>query len=269
MEPPESETVVYHWPLYRHLSRLIPILTVLLLLVFAPNRRPGAWPVLLPALILLPILPLPAHWTGLTMYGLYFIVDAASILVFGLTVLWLSAYMLADLPRRATVLYAFGFLVFSGILGLTGISTFAITEELLMAGLVYAIAIVVALAALFLSGFSCRKRYSPGRFLIRLFAVTVLGFGGVWIVLHAIFRIMPLLLSDEISFNRIRWAVQDEMIPVLIAFPVLFVILLPFMALAFRAPVYRSRFHAIYRLPGMAFQEKPVYPNNITGGDNP
>lgn len=269
MEAPEAETIVYHWPLYRHLSRLIPILAVLLLLGFAPNRRPGAWPVLLPALIFLPLIPWLDYGTGLMTFGLYFLADAAAILVFGLTVLWLSAYMLSDLPRKATVLYAFGFLAFSGILGLTGISTFAITEELLMAGLVYAIAIVVVLSALFLSGLACRKRYTPGRILLRLFAITVLGFGGLWIVLHAIFRIVPLLLSDEISFSSIRWAIQDEMIPVLIAFPVLFTILLPFIALAFRAPVYRTRFHAIFRLPGMAFQKKPVYSNNITGGDNP
>jgi hypothetical protein len=127
----------------------------------------------------------------------------------------------------------------------------------------------VVLAALFLSGLACRKRYTPGRFLIRLFAITVLGFGGIWILLHAIFRIMPLLLSDEISFNRIRWVIQDEMVPVLIAFPVLFVILLPFMALALRTPVYRTRFHAIFRLPGMAFQEEAMYSDPTTGGDNP
>lgn len=268
MEPPEAETIIYHWPLYRHLSRLIPILAVVLLLSFAPNRRPGAWPVLFPAMILLPLLPWLAYRSGVIIAGLYFVVDAAAILVFGLTLLWLSAYMLADLPRRATVAYALGFLVFAGILGLTGISTFSITEELLAAGIVYIIAVVGVLAALFFSGLACKNRYSPKRFLIWLFVVTVPGLGGVWILLHVILRIVPLLLANEISFSNIRWAIQDEMLPVLIAFPVLFVILLPFMALAFRAPVYRTRLHAIYRLPGMAFQEEPVYSKPITGGDN-
>jgi hypothetical protein len=45
----------------------------------------------------------------------------------------------------------------------------------------------------------------------------------------------------------------------------LFLLLLPFVALALWSPAYRPRFHAIFRLPGMDFKRDLVYSDSHIG----
>ncbi|OQB39988.1 MAG: hypothetical protein BWY09_00900 [Candidatus Hydrogenedentes bacterium ADurb.Bin179] len=47
----------------------------------------------------------------------------------------------------------------------------------------------------------------------------------------------------------------------LIGGSVLFVFMLPFLALALWFPTYHARFHAIFRLPGMDYEEETVRDN--------
>ncbi len=264
MGPRESEPVIYQWPAYFHLSRLIPVAVLLALLLRAPNRTRSAWWILLPALAL----PFVASWalalSGLARY-LALLDDVVLMFFFGLAFLWLLGDKLADLPRPTALVYAAWLLLLAGIIGLIGVSTFDPHLFLIPTAIAYGFISALAVIALALAGLACRKWYSPRRFLISLFVVIALGAGGV----AMFFSLMSLLPSLLIEGEMMGWYMLPAMMGMLmgglLGATVLFLLLLPFVALAIWNPAYRPRFYAIFRLPGMDSEQNTAYSEPTIG----
>lgn len=265
MGPREGKAVVYDWPLYFHLARFGLMLILVALLCRAPNRARGAWRVLLPALLM----PLVCSW-GFTMTGVSqnagFLNDSVVIVFFALAALWLLADKLGDLPRLATLIYAAWLLGLAGIAGLIGVSGLGVNLGLIPTGFSAAILLFAAIIAMAGAGVACRKRYSPLRYMLSFFVVLVPGVGGALTFIVGCLMLLPRLFSGSgISSRYLYYHFSELLMPGLIGGTALFVLLLPFLALAIWQPLYRARFNAIFRLPGMNSMDAQICSDTHTG----
>ena len=267
MEIEENRFIEYHWPFYLHLSPLILLLALFVLLNLKPNRHPGAWWVLLPTLA--PVIV--AVWAA-TLIQFTFLSDFVTLFYFGLASLWLMSFKMTDLSRNDAFSSAIGITAFAGLMGIVGLSYFSFNPVMILAGMAYGVLMLLVLSAFYLAGYLCRTSYTPRRFILRILAVITVVGGGLIALLFSI-SMLPMILiggADFMSFPGMFLA--DIAAGLLIAIGsgvILFLMILPFMALAFWVPVYRRRFYAIYRLPGMAFQEEAEYDSSMAGGENP
>lgn len=267
MEIEENSFIEYHWPFYLHLSPLILLLALLVLLNLKPNRHPGAWWVLLPTLA--PVIV--ALWAAILIH-FPFLSDFVTLFYFGLASLWLMSFKMTDLSRNDAFSSAIGITAFAGLMGIVGLSYFSIHPLMILSGMAYGVLMLLVLSAFYLAGYLCRQSYTPRRFILRLFAViTVMG-GGLFALLFSI-SMLPMILMGGADFMSFPGMFLGEIAVGLLATigggVLLFLLILPFVVLTFRTPVYRQRFNAIFRLPGMAFPEEAEYDSSMAGGENP
>jgi hypothetical protein len=266
METEESAFIEYYWPFYLHLSPLILLLALIVLLNLKPNRSPGAWWVLLPTLA-----PVIVAIGAATLIQFTFLSDFVTLFYFGLASLWLMAFKMTDLSRNDAFSSAIGITAFAGLMGIVGLSYFSFHPLMILSGMAYGLLMLLVLGAFYLAGYLCRQSYTPRRFILRLFAlITVMG-GGLFALLFSI-SMLPTILIGRADFMSFPGMFLGGIAVVLLATigggVLLFLLILPFVVLTFRTPFYRQRFNAIFRLPGMAFQEEAVYDNPMSGGDN-
>lgn len=282
MWPREGKPVAFYWPVYIHAARLIIPLALLALLLRKPNRARGAWWVLLPPLVL----PVAALWVLEQLWNMDlggvtgFLGDGITLPLFALAFLWLSSYQLINLPRPKAFSGALGTLGLAGIIGLLGVSSFGYDATLILKAFLYVLFVAVFLAALSLAAFESRKRYTPLRFLFRFFIILVVGIALVATAL-SMFMVLSLGFLMGNSLGVFGWVeiIVGQMTVSAFAGGVLFLLLLPFLALALWCPIFRQRFHAILRLPGMRLEgdndyndlspEVPVMEDSPPAGEPP
>jgi len=264
--PREGKAVAYHWPVYIHAARLIIPLVLVALLLRRPNRARGAWWVLLPPLVL----PAAALWVAEKMGeseisdAMGFVGDNMTLFFFALAFLWLMSYRLGNLSRLHTFTQALGLLALAGSIGLLGVSFFGYDAMLILKAFVYSVFIFVFLAAMALTAFMSRKRYTPLWFLFHFFIILVVGIAAVGTALSVLLMtLVGGITGGGLGMEYLVTMVVGQMTVSAFTGLVLFLLLLPFLALALWCPVYRQRFHAIFRLPGMRPAGDSAY-NDLT-----
>lgn len=265
MGPNESEAVVFHWPFYLHATQLVPFGILLLLLLRNPNRTRIAWWIV-PATTL----PLLFNW-GLEKTeisrNVLFVHDGYVIFIFALAFLWLMSDALIHLTRKRAFLNVAGMLILAGLIGLFGVAwlswQFYLVDTVIVTALVYAMFIILALATLILTGVVCRKRYTIKRFLLWYVLIGIPGCGVFAMVIASLIIFVPRLISGGLTLHIVQFNFSNTILPVAFGGTIaLFVAVLPFLILAIWVPLYRRRFHAIFRLPGMDFEPHGTYNND-------
>lgn len=260
--PREGKPVAYHWPVYIHAVRLIMPLVLVALLLRRPNRRLSAWWALLPTLAL----PVVVLWgtkklMDIGLGGVMgFVGDNMTLFLFAMAFLWLTADRLGNQPRPKAFAGAMGTLVLAGSIGLLGISALGYDAMLILTAFLYVVFVATFLAVMALTAFESRKRYTPLRFLIRFLIILVVGISAVGTALSAVMMLLAgFFMGGGIDMVDVGQAMAGQMMGSAFIGLVLFLLVLPYLALALWCPVYRERFHAILRLPGMQPAEDSVY----------
>ena len=254
--PREGDPTIYYWPFYVRGAWLILPLVLVLLLCRRPNRTRDAWCVLLPA----SLLALLSNWHFKIIdfnYRLGFLNDSVIVFLFAVAFLWLLSYKLVYLPRLKTVVHAVWFLILAGIIALPAISYMDVNLGLVSSTLAFAALAAATLLAMILAGRACRKRFTSLRYIIWFFIALVPGIGGLLMSLVALLMLAPRLVSGRgISLRIVYYRLEEYVGLGIGGGSVLFLFMLPFLALALWFPTYRARFHAIFRLPGMNYDEE-------------
>lgn len=249
--PHQSEPTHYYWPIYWHMAPLVLLAVLALLLFRAANRRKSAGWVLLLALVMPFLCSQGMDWSGVTRFAM-FLHDSVAIFFFAVAFIWLLADASGGLTRVRTVIRLVLLLILAGLIGVFNYAG-NISPDLLPTALTYAALVFAAFLAMALAGVACRKRYSRLRYSIWFFVMLVPGIGGVLAFLIGLVVLAwDTVVTGSLPSSRYLYYHFEEVFNIgLIGGLALFVFMLPFLALAFWNPMYRSRFHAIFRLPGM------------------
>jgi hypothetical protein len=243
--PSKDQPVMFRWRWYCHFPTL-PLWGLILALLVAPkaNRHRQAWLVLIPLAVVLlvprmlaTLLSMPestaetmgcflgtlamawgavwlaGHWLGCRLRKLTFFLILATMTAIGLLSYWCNGTDAAGL-----VTASIGIALFSGVLPLSMLWT----------------------------SYSCRKKFTPGRFRARLL----------------VRMLVPLLLLMVAYMATLVLAVQGQPADLAIFAPALLMMLigslvyacvlylfnLPFLELAFRSAFYRERFERLFHI---------------------
>ncbi len=258
----ESEPFLIEWHWYYHLQaypNVAPwgLIGVLLVLVRA-NRNWRAWTILIPFVVLGEVVsrwiePLFATlFVGFGNYGLAF-----QWLVISWTALWLVAPWLAKCRPPAAFALALILATAIGLGEYFGIYQNRGFGQPLTGYLAWVLALVTAVG---LTAISCRKSYSPGRFLLWLVPWLTAAAMGCVIGEH-------IVVSSWIS-GAGRGPGLLESMPELILLSlciaaILYLLNLPYMCLAFYVGPYRERFQNVLHLPAdpLRTTTRSVVPN--------
>ena len=254
--------MVYYWPAYLHTVRLVPLLLLLFLLVRKPNRSLSTyW--MLPAVAV----PLVFNWglekSGVTRY-IPFVHDSYIVLVVSLVCLWLLSDLLINRGRIMKGILTVVMLALAGPITQLSLTFFKsgdwVTYWTSRIAIVSGLFIAAALATILLTVFVCRKQYSPSRFRLWLEIITMPIGGSIAALLAAIIIYGgPLIIGRGLSMGFMLHKLTDTILPAALGSGALFLAVAPFVALALWVPVYRQRFHAIFRLPGMDLESHDEY----------
>lgn len=263
----EGTPIPYYWNPVWNLLWFGPWLALLVVLCLKPNRQAGAWTVLAPFLVLQGLIVL-AYW-ALVHFGagaspnggfLFALADAVSLLVSAMAILWALSFALQTMPRVAAFFMAVLITAVSAVVGslcLTGMSPAAAI------GIVFLCALGVGalLVGLVIAGFCCRKRYTAPRFASWLL---------LWLVAMLALPTLPLVMLSAL-FMFIAMQEAEAVVPILAGGTLtvlglgvmLYVMVIPFVLLAFRTTCYRDRFYCVFRLQGML--PEPAVEDGETG----
>ena len=236
----ESEPVFYHWPWYRHLSRLGPW-ALLALAVGIPRRNRdrqtmlifvplAIFSVLWPLLV--PLLHLP---NGEAADQSTLLLEA---LVVGVGLLWLNADTLRPCPALARSLLSLGILLLAGLVTFVS-SGRTFRDPLVTIGLVYLLVLgVILLLALAIARRLTHQRYVPLPFLLWVAAGCALLPTAVTVSLSTV---LQLLVSGK-AINP-TFLVMQAVVGLALGL-CLYVVNLPYLLLMFRSAFFRPRFCA-------------------------
>ena len=241
--------IIFYWPPYLHIAGVVMPLVLVALLLRTTNRSRSAWGMALPVIMLLVgIWGLEKsnviHFTYSNDISIFLNVisyDGIQGMLFAMAFLLLLSDKLIGLTRVAALVYAVLILACAGVFVLFDVHAQRLDTYIIPAMLAYCTFASTTLAALTLAGIECRKRYTPLRFLIWFFII--------FLIVAAIVQfVVPKLLLWEGIF---------------------LLLLLPFLVLLLWVPLYRRRFHAILRLPGMDFESPGAYNGDKTEEHEP
>ncbi len=251
MGPEEGPPVAYCWPFYLHMVRLILALAVVVLLLRRPNRVLGAWWVMLPVVLFL--LPGYFDFTQINLIQYFsFLLDSVAVFVFAMACLWLLADTLEGRARMTALALALLVLLLAGCVGMVGVSALSLGLVLIPVGIVYGLLACAALGAMALAGVACARRYSPMRYLVWFFMILAVGVLCVMLLPTGVSLVVRAMIAGEaLGLGDLPTLLAQYVLSAFIVALVIFMLALPYLALAIWSPVYRPRFYAVFRLPGM------------------
>jgi hypothetical protein len=249
-----SKPLLVDWRWYYHLPSLaFWALALVPLLVLRGNHRPQAWAILAPLLAVV---------VGSRMLTTMLFLSPGASEPFSIfcgtfatawAIVWLLGPWLDDVPGVVAFLLAGLVMFLVGLLAYLACFGLAWNKSSVPLILFYAFAALGLLVPMALSRWSCRTLFSPARFMGRLF---------LWMMAVLVGLIAPLFLLAVVLSMAADGARQIgffALIGVLMVgfygtFTAVFVYLLnlPFMALAFRTKFYRQRFCRVLRLVDVA-----------------
>jgi drug/metabolite transporter (DMT)-like permease len=237
--PSEGSPVTHVWTRSSLLPLLAPWLLFLGLLLLPVNRSARSWWIWLPLLFI--IAAGAVIFNALTFIPsepLEFISRAFAALGYGLAATLLLAPHLRRAHRLATIAVTFM------VLGTMSLIAFALgegsgeREDLLFSSLFFAVASLGILAALHLSAFILRSRFSPAGFS----AVMLVALGVIWTLIAS-----PFVVTAFIEAGEFAWQILPAV--VLVATAASYALVLPFMLLSFISPHFKNRFLRLLHLP--------------------
>jgi hypothetical protein len=244
--PKEGKAVIYNWKWYYNILPLLLLITLVLLIVFVrANHTPRAW------LIFVPLLIVNLLWS---LFSKVLGVGSANTAVFsvlfhsytvGIASLWLLGHKIANRSRFITFLLALAIMAIAGLIGIIsyGISDFS-NEGLAILICLGVLAFTILLGFV-LAGWRCRKRYSNLHFMLWL---------ALWCVVVCV---AGMLVFYSIMFTIDRpsislFTILFQLLTVGLIFGLCaYVIIVPYMILAFRSSFFRQRFYDCFHLPAM------------------
>ena len=241
----ESEPVVYNWMWYYNVPVVFLWVVLLLVLVLVKaNRNRRA------LLIFVPLVIVNFVWLALKEFLFPFPSSSSAVfdalfdsLTVGFAVLLLLSHKLGNRNRFITFLLALAIMVVIGLIGVLsygmGFSPQSKQILILMGMLSFSV-----LIGLVMAGWRCKKHYTGLRFILWLALGTVVASVGVMLVC------MGITLAHSLTTY---WALilLQAFIVGLILGGILYLIVLPYMILAFRSSFFRERFYACLRLKSM------------------
>ena len=244
--PREGSPVVYHWPLYLHLLRLLPWVALLVLLLLKPNRSVAAWSVLLPALIVSVAIGLVAALLA-AVGGSFPAIQTGFSLSLGLSAVWLLGHRISSGNRLLAVVQSL--VVFSAMEVVAVLAGTGVTVNALWEIISYVLCGVILLLAIVLASAWCRKRYTVGRYLVGLAVACMLCSTVAGLIAFAVMALSGGMPLHDVS----------ALVPVLggllgaglVLGLIMAGLLLPFVILAVKNKLYRERLYGTVRLPGM------------------
>ncbi len=245
--PKEGKAGIYNWKWYYNVLPLSLLFTLVLLLVFVrANRTPRAW------LIFVPLLIVNFLWS---LFAKVLNFGPADMMVFsvlfhsyavGIAALWLLGHKIANRSRFTTFLLALAIMVIAGLIGIVSYGMTDLSNEGLTILMCLGVLAFTMLFGFVLAGRRCRNRYSNLCFMLWLAlwcevvcVVSTLVFYSIMLAIYrpsiSLFIILFQLLTMGLIFGLCAY-----------------VIVLPYMILAFRSSFFRQRFYDCFHLPAMA-----------------
>jgi len=244
--PKESSPVTYKWSLVDNIIGLaVWVVLVLAFVLFRANRSGKA------LLILIPVLVVNVLWIGVkkvtgmpsSSAGQFDVMFNA--FTIGLATVWLLSHRFAGLNRFVVFLLTVVAMSLTYALSILSYSGLEFTEETMMLAVFFFAVMVAALLAFALTGWRCRKNYSPLRFMLWL---------ALWcpvLCLLAMFAyVLAIVVIMHQSISTGQLFTQIPIVGLLIG-GVLYLLLLPYMILVLNSDLFRSRFYGCFRLKGM------------------
>ncbi len=221
--------------------------TLILLLVFVrANRTPRAW------LIFIPLLIVNLLWS---LFSKVLGVDSAGMVIFsvlfhsytvGIAAVWLLGHKIANRRRFATFLLALAIMAVASLIGIVSYGMTDFSGEGLSILMCLGVLSLTMLLGFVLSGFMCRNRYSNLRFMLWLALWCEVACVASMLVFYFI---MSVIYRSSISLSEILF----EFFPAALIFGLCaYLIVLPYMILAFRSSFFRQRFYDCFQLPAIA-----------------
>lgn len=249
--PKQSKPVIVNWRWYYNLYGLaVWIVLVLALVTVRVHRSPQALLVLLPLIIVnllwvgfVRLLPFQSSQREMFMT----IFQPMSV---GLAVLWLLGDRLGMRRRWVTFLLA---VIIMALVVLVGAAAYGLVElsgqalQLLIFPVIMALVVLTGLA---LAAWRCRRFYSKVRFMLWLAAWCLIVPITFWYALMAIMLVFQPGLRDSWEMVVMILLIQIPIIGAVLGV-ICYVLLFPFMMLAFKSPFFYERFYACLRLKSM------------------
>ncbi len=163
----------------------------------------------------------------------------------GIAVIWLIAHKLGNRNHLLTFLRALALMVVICLVGEISYFGLNFSQQTFETLTMSIMSTLVILLGFVLAGRRCRIRYSSLRFMLYL---------AFWTIVVCLVSMLVLFLAVSIiQQNTVSISVLLIMIPTvgLIFGACLYVIVFPFMILAFYSPFFRERFYACLRLKSM------------------
>ncbi len=245
--PKEGKAVIYNWKWYYNILPLSLFFTLILLLVFVrANRTPRAWLIFVPLLIvnLLWSIFLKVLGAGSVQTSIFSVLFHSYTV--GIASLWLLGHKIANRRRFTTFFLSLAIMTIAGLIGIISYGMTGFNIEGLAILMSLGVLALTMLLGFVLSGLMCRNHYSNLRFMLWL---------ALWceVVCMAsilvFYSIMQAIYRSSISLSEILF----EIFPAGLIFGLCaYVIIVPYMILAFRSSFFRQRFYDCFHLPAMA-----------------
>lgn len=241
----EGTATLYSWKWYYSVPALgLWIVLALAILLVRDNCDPRILLIFIPIFLIRllwsrfqPILGAPSD----VLEVFRALIDALAV---GIAVLWLLAYKLGNRNWFVSFLLALIVLVAATIVSIMSYQAWSSREafEILV---IQALGIITILLVFVLTGWRCRKRYGPWRFMLWL---------ALWTMVISIVVILTFFLISEGPSNSAEELIRQ--IPQVLLVGLIFglciyMLNLPFMILAFVTPFFRKRFYAYFHLKSM------------------
>ena len=249
----EGPSVVFHWRWYYHFPAL-PLWALILLLLIVPktNRDRRAWLILIPLAVVLLVWRMPFRLLAASdatteTFGFFIITG---------TMAWSMVWLLGDwlAVRNRIVTFAVIFVLMLAVGLLSYYSYYGITESALSMMIGYGMCIAVLLLGMTLTGRSCHKRFSRGRFF---------GWLAVWncaaaLGLVVVYDIFLMLTIGAFQLHFFIVFTITMIIAMLNLGGVLYLANLPFLILAFKSPFYGERLERLFHVEREVREDLPV-----------
>jgi hypothetical protein len=246
----EGTAAAYNWKWYHSMpSMALSVVLALAIVLVRDNRDPRV------LLILIPIIVVNLLWSWFQriLGGPSDVIAIFAILVkafvVGVAVLWLLAYKLGNRNRLVTFLLALLVMAAVGFVGLVSHQAWASPAGFKLVVL-QVVAIVTMLLVFAVTGWLCRRRYGPWRFMLWLL---------LWMVACtlAAFTMFSMFAGGLTDLDRFIQVLPQVLLVGLLFGACMYVLNLPFMILAFCSSFFRERFYAYFHLRSMPMGPHP------------
>ncbi len=247
--------LMVHWPFFKVVYYFLPALILLPFLLLKPNRRLGAWLMLIPFGL---IVALAAAGQQITLPGfgnaLAYAFPYIAMLGSSLCILCLILHAVPAWSFTAKLIAVPALAILPGALILFFSQGDARIEYWFIPA-AYAVIPLILLVSFYLAGRLCRKHWGGVRFSLLVFLWNLLFLSGL------------MLLFAGYQFVRVRELPVDAgwlmiLLPLIIrlgtAAIILFIIAFPFILVAFLSPLYRARLKAVFNVVLPLLPEQPV-----------